>query len=89
MKRSKINPISKKRRLERKEYAQLRLTYLKDHNMCEACGRFNSCEIHHKKGTFGKRLLDVTYFMAVCRPCHRYITDNPIPALEKGWRLPL
>ncbi len=36
-------------------------------------------------GRNGERLLDVDYFMAVCRDCHQYIHNNPKESREKGW----
>jgi len=39
--------------------------------------------IHHKKGR-GIYLLDKSTWIGLCMGCHRWVTDNPKEALEKG-----
>lgn len=85
MKRQKpIRRFSIKRMNQNKEYKVLRKEYLKENEMCERCNKFAS-EIHHKNGRNGTRLVDVDYFMAVCRKCHNYIHANPTESRQEGW----
>jgi len=87
MKRTPLRRISKKRAAALKEYACVRANYLASNPVCEAddCCQF-ATEIHHKlpRGRGGK-LSDPHNFLAVCGPCHRFITDHPKWAVEKGY----
>lgn len=58
--------------------------WLEEHKVCEACGD-PSEEVHHKNGRFGERLTDKTFWMAVCKVCHREIHANPEWAREQGY----
>lgn len=86
MKRSRLKPISDKRRNELKLYNILRKAYLIEHPICEACNCSKAMWIHHKKGR-GIYLCVVEFFMAVCGQCHRWIEDNREDAREKKWLL--
>lgn len=73
-----IRKVSKKTAKELQDYSVQRRQYLAEHPECEArvsptCDG-DSCEIHHsaKRGT---NLLNIETFVAVCRPCHRFIED--------------
>src|SRR5690606_17542663 len=55
--------------------------------VCEACGRQEAVEIHHKRGRDGSALLDASYFMGVCLDCHRHLHHHPADAYNKGWLL--
>lgn len=94
MRRTRLNPISKKRAAQMREYIALRRAYLKEHPFCELCilegGNTlppRATDIHHKKGRSGAMLLDTTHWMAVCRASHRKIHDNPKWAYENGYLL--
>jgi hypothetical protein len=79
---------SKKRSKQERLYTQLRKDYLNEQPFCEVDGcDSDSSEIHHMAGRVGELLTDVTKFLAVCRPHHRYIEANPIEAKEKGYSL--
>lgn len=80
-----IPKISKSMAIKLREYAKLKKEFMKEHPICAA--DFNYCsilatDIHHSKGRVGKLLLDVKYFVPVCRSCHRKIEDNPNMAKE-------
>lgn len=83
----RIRHTAVKRAVEKKDYLELRISYLRTHKMCECgCGRW-ATEIHHKKGKIGKLLTDTRFFLAVCRRCHRRIGDEPQWAIEMGYSI--
>lgn len=73
-----IRKVSKKTAKELQDYSVQRRQYLAGHTECQArvspqCDG-DSCEVHHSAKR-GANLLNVDTFVAVCRPCHRYIED--------------
>jgi len=84
--KSRLKPMSKKREKEIKEYSVLRKDFLSQNQCCqvESCER-TSTDVHHVKGR-GKYYLDISTFMAVCRPCHDKIHFGDSKwAREKGY----
>ena len=79
-----MRKVSLKRAEQLRDYKAVRDVFLADNPYCERCNYLAS-ENHHKNGRTGLRLLDVTYFMAVCRTCHQYIHNNPQESREKRW----
>lgn len=67
------------------EYNKLRLEYLEAHPVCEVrtCNIW-ATDIHHTRGR-GKYLLDTKTWLAVCRHCHKKITDYSAWAIENGY----
>lgn len=86
MKRSKLNPVSKKRAKENRLYLKLRNEYLEEHELCEVCELGDSFDVHHRRGR-GIYLCEVEWFLAVCRPCHIYIEKHRLWAREQGYLL--
>jgi len=90
MKRSKINPVSKKRKSMIQDRAQTRLDVFERSSRCEAnieplCS-YHATDVHEiKTRARGGSIVDVENCLALCRMCHRYITDNPAWALEHGY----
>ena len=88
--RQKIKQVSSKRARMNKMYSVMRRLFLKDRT-CEFpnCSRKhtedNQLTVHHKKGRNGERLLDTTYWMAVCMEHHKYIEEHREESFEKGW----
>lgn len=86
----RIAPLSDKRKIEQREYLKSRLIFLNEHQKCEAgltgC-RIWATEVHHKRGRIGRLLLNILYWLAVCRVCHRWIEEHPEEAKEKGFSL--
>lgn len=81
-------PLSKKsdKRIDQEaEYKELRLDYLKKHPICQAECCKKSKQIHHMNGRTGSRLIDESYFLAVCWACHKWIHLNPKEARTLGW----
>lgn len=79
----KIPKISKKQAKQNNKYAKKRLRFLQDNPACAVCGGIAG-EIHHRKGR-NEFFLDETTFLPVCRPCHRWIEENPLQSVEMGY----
>lgn len=81
-----INKVSAKRAVQNQQYAKLRKEYLELYPVCEVVECHNkSVEIHHMNQRENERLLDVNYFLAVCRPCHEKITRDSAWAIANGY----
>ncbi len=85
--RKAIAPRSSKRIELDKEYSALRKEFLEKNPMCEAhlqgcLGKAN--QVHHRSGRVGTLYTDVTNFLAICGPCHSYITEHSKFAIEVG-----
>ena len=97
MKRTPLKRVSSKRSKELREYAKLRKAFLEAHPYCQVwiqeaiingTSRNNpplSTDIHHVRGRWGKRLNDITNWLAVCRESHHRIHSNPAWAYERGY----
>lgn len=81
--KTRLNPVSAKRRVQNELYKSSRELYLMCHPTCERCKMAEATDIHHKAGR-GIYLCNVTYFMAVCRPCHDWIHANMNQAEKDG-----
>ena len=92
MKRTRLNPVSKKRAKELQTYRQLRHQFLSLNKVCEAgivlsaegieanCTKW-ATEIHHKKKR-GKNLNNTETWLPVCRHCHEWIENHKSKARE-------
>lgn len=82
-----ISPVSAKRRGEMDEYSKKRLAFLTLHSNCQAklvgCSG-KATDVHHKAGRVGDDYLNMNKWLAVCRSCHGWITDNSNEAIELG-----
>lgn len=85
MKRSPLNPISRKRAKGLIFYSKVRKQYLSDHPQCEICSSRNATEIHHQMGRLGDFLFNTHHFLACCRECHQWIHDHPKLAILNGF----
>jgi len=85
LKRTPIKKVSIKLKENTKIYNKVRKQYLLDNPKCEKCNNSDSIEIHHTNSRTGDRLIDTFYFMAICRPCHLYVHENPEESRKKGW----
>lgn len=79
-------PQQKRSRRRMRLYLRNRGRFLTQNPWCGRCGG-TADQIQHKAGRVGDALLDVTRWMAVCAPCHVYITEHPTEAYERGWSL--
>ena len=89
MKRSRLNPVSSKRMLLNRERRQFVSDVLRMRLMCEA--RIAGCtmtpsDVHEiVPRSAGGSILDPANVLALCRPCHHYITVNPAFGYEHGF----
>jgi hypothetical protein len=86
-KRTRIKPMSEKRKRESKEYSKLRIEFLTDNQECQvkkSCCTHASTDVHHmaRRGRF---YLVVSTWKAACRPCHDWIETHPMEAREEGF----
>lgn len=86
-----INKVSEKRGKELNQYAQLKAKFMLG-RWCAYHGKpCLPADLHHAKGRVGVNedglpmLLDVRYFVALCREAHRFIEENPKFAKENGY----
>lgn len=93
MKRTPLNrkrrlaPRSAKRaRLYRTERVPLVAALLEERPVCERCHAARSTEVHEllSRGRGGS-ITDPSNCVAVCGPCHSWITTSPAQALAEGW----
>ncbi len=79
-----IRKVSTKRKEENEIYSELREEFLKTNPECQASGCSKESEdVHHMIGR-GKELNNTKYWLAVCRNCHIFITDNPLEAIKRN-----
>lgn len=101
MKRSPIRPRSKKRSEEYVKRRALVEQLLGERGWCEACPVFagfdnktsyirnRSQDIHELvRRSQGGSILDIENLLAICRPCHRRINENPNLAIRLGLHIP-
>jgi hypothetical protein len=77
LRKTRLRPISAKRRRVGAIYTKIRQEYLTENPICQVCHCSSSSQIHHMAGRVGSKLNDVKDFLAVCFNCHRRIHDNP------------
>lgn len=65
LKRTRINPISKKQKKRNESYRKKHDEYLKNHQRCEICGSSENLSIHHKMGR-GSYTDKEEFFMVAC-----------------------
>lgn len=74
-----------------REYIPQAETFLAEHNGCEfplGCPKASRV-VHHKRGRFGKRLLDKRFWAASCDFHNDYAETNTGAALACGWLIPI
>jgi hypothetical protein len=79
-----IKKVSDNKAKENQVYAKLRKEYMEIHPVCECCKKANSTECHHMRGR-GEYFLNPDYYLAVCEPCHRRITEDSAWAIASGF----
>ena len=60
---------------------------LSERPVCQRCLSDRSHDIHELKSRArgGKFVDDLENLVALCRPCHTWVTQNPKEAHEQGW----
>lgn len=88
LRKTRLAPMSKKRRKESRRYTALRVEFMAKHRHCEVCVpgvcRNTAQDVHHVEGR-GINLNAVESWVAVCRPCHDYIHAHGSWARENGY----
>lgn len=82
---------SLKRAREIREFAPLAEAFLEEHDRCEfplGCDQ-PSVVVHHKRGRFGRRLLDRDWWAAACNFHNNYAEEQTGAALACGWLVPI
>jgi hypothetical protein len=83
-----IKKVSTKRAAKNREYLKLRKEYLELYPVCEVVECHNrSIEIHHVCGKENDKLIDTNHFLAVCRDCHTWITEDSAKAIALGYSI--
>lgn len=74
-----------------REYVPLAQRHLEEHPTCQfplGCDRPATC-VHHKRGRFGRRLIDPRYLASSCDEHNQYAEDHTGHSLEIGWLIPI
>ena len=59
---------------------------LEEKPVCERCSAARSTDIHEVVSRArGGSILDPRNLVALCRPCHSWITEHPAEAYAQGW----
>lgn len=85
LKKTRLSPVSKKRKKQLADYSSIRKEYLAKNPLCHCCQKVPATDIHHKAGRWQERLNDTALFCALCRSCHNYIHGNPEWAYANLW----
>jgi len=82
-----VRPVSLQRAREMRLYKRLRVKFLEGHPWCEFPGGCNrpTAVVHHRRGRFGARLNDVSWWAASCIPHNDFAETNTAEALRIGW----
>lgn len=94
MNRSPLRARSLKLQRAMAVYRRQVAAFLADHDTCEhptnhPDGFVRSSVVHHRRGRFGKRLLDQRYWAASCNPCNAEAEENTGKSLDCGWLIPV
>jgi hypothetical protein len=87
-KQSTLKKVSSKRAAQLRVYYKLRQEFLKEKPYCqifEPCCTRKAVDVHHVKGRNGNRLVDKSWWIPACRPCHRFLHDRPAYARSAGF----
>ncbi len=87
MRRTRLKPVSDKRKKENAKYLKLREDFLEKNPVCQVdyC-RAKSKDVHHMMAR-GKHLCETAFFLAVCRAHHNEIENNKTWARSMGYIL--
>jgi hypothetical protein len=83
--KTRLRPVSTKRRKALKVYSSLRSEFLDKFKVCIVCVDKASTDIHHMDGRHNARLNNTLLWLPVCRRCHDLIHANPSWARENGY----
>lgn len=87
----KIRKVSKSAQSSNYWYKKIRKQFFsrEENQLCKArvdgvCN-IHATDVHHMAGRIGELLTNPTYFLPVCRQCHRYLHDHAKWAEEHGF----
>lgn len=83
----KIGQYSDKRQTLAAIYDVIRAEFLSEETLCGICNANPATEIHHKGGREGYLLIMSAYFLPVCNPCHKAITEHSRDAIINGYSI--
>lgn len=88
LRKTKIKPVSDKRKVQDAEYQLKRVLFLKkpENQICPITGQ-QTTDLHHMRGRIGDLLLDERYWLALSREGHKKVEENPVWAKENGYSL--
>lgn len=78
---------SKKREAQYRQRRRIVAELLEARPVCERCHRAASTDVHEviRRSQWRDGILELGNLRALCRPCHRWVTENPAAAVESGW----
>lgn len=82
LKRSPINPVSKKQKERLSRYNEAKKNHYKSNNFCDICLTEQNLTIHHISGR-GKNI--DKNLVTLCMDCHTYVHKNPKWSRENGY----
>jgi 5-methylcytosine-specific restriction endonuclease McrA len=60
--------------------------FLEERPVCQRCQAARSVDVHElTRRSQGGSTSDESNLRALCRPCHRHITEHPAAAVADGW----
>lgn len=79
---------AKTEKIYRTKRRNLVRSLLSERPVCQRCNADRSHDVHEKKSRArGGSITDVENLVALCRPCHSWVTEHPKKAHEQGWLL--
>ena len=93
-----ISPVSEKRKEDVELYSFLAKKFKEENKKCMVCKTKDTVDLHHVRGKIGYHdewarwvgvhaLLDIRYWITVCRDCHNEVEQNPEWAYENGYSI--
>jgi hypothetical protein len=78
---------SKKREKQYRTRRTLVEQLLDERRICERCGMNPSTDIHEviRRSQWRDGINVLSNLRALCRACHRWVTEHPAKAVEEGW----
>jgi len=77
---------NKRSQLYKNERIPLVIAILEGRPVCERCTQARSTDVHELKSRArGGSITDIENLVALCRPCHSWITTHPKEATAEGW----
>lgn len=88
--KTRVKRVSARREIEKEQYNERAPQFLKG-KKCQAGVKCDcdvpATEVHHSRGRVGADYLNEKLWLAMCSPCHKYVTENPVAAKLLGLSL--